>query len=64
MNSLSRLSTQRVSAYKFLSERQQTAFAVVPVHTSGEFSLFKIMLQTGGFYKEQRGKQLIAANTS
>jgi len=64
INSLSRLSTQRVSAYTFLSECQQTAFAVVPVHTSGEFSLFKTMLQSGGFYKEQRGQQLIAANTS
>jgi hypothetical protein len=64
VNSLSQLSTRRVSAYKFLSECQQTAHAVVPVHTAGEFSLFKSMLKSGGFYKDTRGKQPIAANTS
>jgi hypothetical protein len=53
-----------VSAYDFLAEGQQTAHAVVPVHTSGEFKLFKTMLNSGGFYKKSRGRQLIAANAS
>jgi len=53
VNSLSQLSTRRVSAYRFLSECQQTTHAVVPVHTGGEFSLFKSMLNSGGFYKQE-----------
>jgi hypothetical protein len=64
VHTLSHLSTRRVSAYDFLAECQQTAHAVVPVHTSGEFKLFKTMLNSGGFYKKSRGRQLIAANAS
>jgi len=64
VHTLSRLSTRRQSVYQFLSERQQTAYAVVPVHTAGEFMLFKSMLNSGGYYKDVRGKQLIAANAS
>ena len=64
VHTLSHLSTQQVSAYDFLAEGQQTAHAVVPVHTSGEFKLFKTMLNSGGFYKKSRGRQLIAANAS
>ena len=64
VHTLSRLSTRRQSVYEFLSERQQTAHAVVPVHTAGEFMLFKSMLNSGGYYKDVRGKQLIAANAS
>jgi hypothetical protein len=49
---------------KFAWGSEQTAHAVVPVHTSGEFKLFKTMLNSGGFYKKSKGRQLIAANAS
>jgi hypothetical protein len=58
------LSHLSMSAYDFLAECQQTAHAVVPVHTSGEFKLFKTMLNSGGFYKKSRRRQLIAASAS
>ena len=37
---------------------------MVPVHTAEEIKLFKSMLNSGGFYKELKGKQPIAAHLS
>lgn len=64
VNTLTRLSTRRLSPYDFLAERQQTAHPVVPVHSAGEFRLFKEMLKSGGFYIASRTREPIAANVT
>lgn len=64
VNLLTRLSTRRVSPYDYLSERQQTAHAVVPVHTAGEYKLFKEMIKSGGFYKNETSRTLTAAKVT
>jgi hypothetical protein len=63
VNLLTQLSTCCVSPYDDLSECQQTAHAVVPVHTAGEFKLFKGMINFGGFYIKTL-RALIAAKVT
>ena len=48
---LTRLSTRSISPYEFLSERQQTQHAVVPIHTTGEFTLFNKLLESKIYFK-------------
>ncbi|KAF8076563.1 hypothetical protein FPV67DRAFT_1559024 [Lyophyllum atratum] len=46
---LTHLSTAPVSVYEYLRQRQQTAHAVVPIHTSTEYRLFNELLGTYEF---------------
>ncbi|KAF5382657.1 hypothetical protein D9615_003030 [Tricholomella constricta] len=46
---LTHLSTARLSVYEYLRQRQQTAHAVVPIHTSAEYKLFNELLATDEF---------------
>jgi hypothetical protein len=47
---LTRLSTQPLSAYVFLAEHQRTMHAVVQIHTTGEYNLFKSLLESGLYF--------------
>ena len=47
---LTRLSTRHLSSYTFLAERQRTMHAVVPVHTYGEYNLFRGLMESGLYY--------------
>ncbi|KAG6877503.1 hypothetical protein C0992_009828 [Termitomyces sp. T32_za158] len=46
---LTHLSTAPKSIYSYLSERQQTVHAVVPIHTSAEYQLYNELLATNAF---------------
>lgn len=61
---LTRLSTAPVSPYLYLAQRQHTAHAVLPVHTTGEFLLFNKMLDTTKYFVTTTGRQPIAARSS
>jgi hypothetical protein len=48
---LTRLTTRPISPYVFLAERQQTAHAVIPIHTAEEYTLFTNLMDSGNWYK-------------
>jgi len=48
---LTRLTTRPISPYVFLAERQQTAHAVIPIHTAEEYTLFTNLMDSGNWFK-------------
>jgi len=48
---LTRLTTQPISPYVFLAECQQTAHAVIPIHTAEEYTLFTNLMDSGNWFK-------------
>ena len=48
---LTQFSTRPISPYEYLSQRQQTQHAVVPIHTAGEYALFNKLLESKTFFK-------------
>ena len=60
---LTQFSTHPISPYEYLSERQQTQHAVVPIHTAGEYALFNKLLESKTFFKST-GHMPVAGKTS
>ena len=48
---LTRLTTRPISPYVFLAECQQTAHAVIPIHTAEEYALFTKLMDSGNWFK-------------
>jgi hypothetical protein len=45
------LTTQHISPYVFLAEHQQTAHAIIPIHTAEEYVLFTNLMESSNWFK-------------
>ncbi|KAJ7572428.1 hypothetical protein C8J56DRAFT_759951, partial [Mycena floridula] len=61
---LTHLSTAPVSSYDFLKQRQQTMFALTPVHTAKESQKFTELMNSGQFTKITQSHAPSANNTA